>query len=347
MHYQRWKTHGDPGGPEPLLARSHAGKQCAVDGCDRPVTIRELCQMHYQRWRLSGDTGQAKPIKIDGPQRQCSVDGCDRQAEAKGLCLMHYQRVKKFGEPGPAKSVRKTPTVRNEEWPVCTVEGCNRPVKAQNLCSLHYGRKRARGTTGPVDVERVPRPDHCSVDGCERPVKGRGMCGTHYARWRKTGDPGEATLRKQWNNGAECSIDGCNKPARAQGWCQAHYRRWHKYGSPTAGGPVRSRPDRERRVINSHGYVLIWDHNRGRRILEHRLVMESILGRKLLKEENVHHINGDRQDNRPENLELWSSSQPSGQRVADKLTWAHHLIELYADTPPEAIAPKKKPRRRK
>lgn len=82
--------------------------------------------------------------------------------------------------------------------------------------------------------------------------------------------------------------------------------------------------------INPGGYVVINLGGKHNTILEHRLVMSEAIGRPLHKHETVHHINGDRSDNRLENLELWSTSQPAGQRVDDKVTWAEEILRTYA-----------------
>lgn len=86
--------------------------------------------------------------------------------------------------------------------------------------------------------------------------------------------------------------------------------------------------------INNRGYRLVRAHGHPNAyergvILEHVLVMSEMVGRPLHSGESVHHKNGDRLDNRPKNLELWSDSQPKGQRVRDKIAWAKEILEVY------------------
>lgn len=66
--------------------------------------------------------------------------------------------------------------------------------------------------------------------------------------------------------------------------------------------------------VNKDGYVMIYEPDypntrSGAYVTEHRLVMEKHLGRYLTKDEIVHHINGDKQDNRIENLKIMTNSE--------------------------------------
>ena len=148
-------------------------------------------------------------------------------------------------------------------------------------------------------------------------------------------------LRAPYTEGLVCSFDGCNDEVKSKYLCSNHYGQL-RLGKPLTPITRRRTPRKNLgpnlRRINVHGYAEIlrstsqYARKTDGRILEHRLIMSEHLGRALLPKENVHHKNGIRDDNRIENLELWTTSQPYGQRVEDKIAWAKELLETYGHT---------------
>lgn len=212
---------------------------------------------------------------------------------------------------------------------------------------MHYMRKRS----GMIDWDTRPLRerlgDLCRIEGCTHKPQARNLCEAHYARHRR-GTPlaplvGEVTP----NPRAICASPSCEKPTKARGFCSGHYDRFMK-GTETESAlntrpryRVRDRDEWGPLIYDKQGYtyrkrgVNPEREDKRRKIAEHRRVMEIELGRRLYDHETVHHINGVRDDNRPENLELWSSRHPGGQRVQDKVAWAKELLALYE---PSALA---------
>jgi hypothetical protein len=82
------------------------------------------------------------------------------------------------------------------------------------------------------------------------------------------------------------------------------------------------------KTTSKRGYVFVLV-SPGKRRLEHSLVMENHIGRKLFKGETVHHKNGIRNDNRIDNLELKASSHGVGQTISDLVAWSKEILKRY------------------
>lgn len=198
------------------------------------------------------------------------------------------------------ESVAAPPARRRYDGAACAVYDCEQPARTHGYCPIHAARLRRHGSLELKHQPRVGRS--CEVAGCERPLRGARFCVMHEARLRKHGDPGSAERIKRLPH-QSCVVDGCENHAVSLGMCALHYHR------ARAGKP----PERERRLrgtggIDKTGYkYLVWGPGR-RRKFEHRIVWEAANG-PIPDGHVIHHINGNKLDNRLENLQLMTRSE--------------------------------------
>lgn len=169
------------------------------------------------------------------------------------------------------------------------------------------------------------------MEECQRTVYCKGYCEPHYRRNKRYGDPGPATVRTKRYTDEKCLVEKCSGPPISRGWCEKHYGRYKKHGHVNKTRNVRGSG-----YVNRQGYKVIHvpEHAQtgsGGKALEHRVVMSDFLGRRLLESEQVHHKDGDKLHNSLDNLELWSTAQPAGQRVSDKVEFAKAILNLYGE----------------
>lgn len=236
------------------------------------------------------------------------------------------------GRWAPALARERSPGYDDEG---CGLDGCGRPRYArQPWCEPHYRRWRRHG-----DPEGGRRPDGsdpppCAVEGCGLPVDAQGWCHGHHQRWLRHGDVMAHEPLQRRKQAELCEVEGCPRQPHASGLCQPHYHRVRTTGRLDPHVPLQ-RQDGTGWISHGYRWLMVPEElrhlTRGEdKIGEHRLIMAMHLGRPLESHENVHHRNGDRTDNRIENLELWTRSHPNGQRVIDMVRWAVELLRLYA-----------------
>lgn len=230
----------------------------------------------------------------------------------------------------------------------CTVNGCSKPSYRKELCTGHYQRLRNKGDVlAHIPLRRSVKHTACIENGCSGRPEGYGYCRKHYKQHKN-----RDTLTAVRFLDRRCSIEDCGRPHYSRGLCEAHYHRFLRDGDSRESEPVKDRACDGSGYVSPTGYRIIYrEHpnaNSVGAIAEHRFVVAEYLKRPLLKGEEVHHRNGVRVDNTvgacvirsscdctggPHNLELWSKSQPAGQRVSDKIRWAEEILATYVHEP--------------
>ncbi len=148
--------------------------------------------------------------------------------------------------------------------------------------------------------------DKAQIYKCSRPE-----CNNEFPR--------TTASARRWNNKIYCSNSCLGKMGK---------------GRPSSSIGEKNHSWKGGKNKLKNGYIKIYKPNHPNNVqkyvLEHRLVMEEYIGRYLLPHETVHHRNGIRDDNRIENLELWTNKHPIGCRTEELIIYAIELLKIHS-----------------
>jgi endogenous inhibitor of DNA gyrase (YacG/DUF329 family) len=196
-------------------------------------------------------------------------------------------------------------------------------------------------------VEAAVTGRHFCTAACRDAVGSKPRTGAHVP----CGHCGEPVYRRASNERRFCG-KACKDAAARAGQvtrdcdeCGAPYTRSRSSAGRFCAKAceIAHRTTTARGWIDADGYRRLSRGAIASSVLEHRVLAEALLGRPLLGHEDVHHVNGVRDDNRTDacvldergrlrsgSLEVWSKSHPAGQEIGPKVDWAVELLRLYA-----------------
>ena len=193
-------------------------------------------------------------------------------------------------------------------------------------CQCDCGRQTIK-EANELDKDR---PHSC---GCKNPSKFQELTGKRFGRWVVVGHAESKDNSTLWNCKCDCGVEKKVGGRELRNGKSSSCGCYAKEQSGKRTGP-NSAVWKGGRYITQAGYVLVKQngHPNARHdgyINEHSLVMANHLDRPLTRDERVHHKDGNKQNNALSNLELWSSTHPSGQRPADLVAFAWKVIAKY------------------
>ncbi len=183
----------------------------------------------------------------------------------------------------------------------CAVPDCARSdIKGRGLCPSHYSWAKYRGIIESFAPRKRPLEGRlCDVSGCEKGAHHGAFCSMHTERKRRTGDVGAAAPKKPHRSKSPvCAVEGCERKTYGFGFCTMHYARFKQHGDPGPAGLTRR--------ANGEGSIELGYRSfavNGKREREHRMVWVEAHG-PIPDGYVIHHKNGDKLDNRLENLEM-------------------------------------------
>jgi hypothetical protein len=155
-------------------------------------------------------------------------------------------------------------------------------------------------------ASRVANPI-CSLVGCNDALKSRGYCSRHLDQFYTYGRI--ISIERIYDPTKKCSVEGCNRNHRSNGFCSGHHNQYRRHGTIVRvnldqwgkGEIVKGRymflKKPEHINADARGYVK-----------KSNIVWETHTGHVVTPPELIHHKNGDKKDDRFENLELFASN---------------------------------------